>query len=153
MRMAVSLASMSARFCSIGPPFIPDPTMLRKERTRVSRGVDDVGLELAEVAPARATHVHQRRLAAAERVAVRRHGREAVAEVRVRLGAKKHVRVQVDQPGHDVQAGGVDDPAGLCRVDRRGDLGNLAVGDGHVHDRRRAPFFGSMTWPPLMTMA
>ena len=35
MRIAVSFASMSDRSCSIGPPFIPDPTMLISESTRV----------------------------------------------------------------------------------------------------------------------
>ena len=35
MRIAVSLASMSARFCSTGPPFMPAPTMLMNDRTRV----------------------------------------------------------------------------------------------------------------------
>ena len=66
-------------------------------------------------------------------MAVGRHGHQAVTEVRVRLGAKEDVRVQVDEPGHDVQAGGIDDLPGLRRVDRRRDFGDLAIGDRHVH--------------------
>ena len=34
-RIAVNCASMSFGSCSAGPPFIPEPTMLRNERTRV----------------------------------------------------------------------------------------------------------------------
>ena len=98
------------------------------------RRVDDVGLELAEVAPAGAADVDQRRLAAAERVAVGQDRRQPVAQVGVGLGAVEHVGVQVDEPGHDVQARRIDDAARLGGVDRRRDLGDLAVGDGDVHE-------------------
>ena len=98
------------------------------------RRVDDVGLELAEVAPAGAADVDQRGLAAAERVAVGQDRRQPVAQVGVGLGAVEHVGVQVDEPGHDVQARRIDDAARLGGVDRRRDLGDLAGGDGDVHE-------------------
>ena len=117
------------------------------------RGVDDVGLELAEVAPAGAAGVDQRRLAAAERMAVGQDGRSA------RCSGRRRAR---------------------CRG-RRGRAGRSAPARRRGRRRRRRgspwrhrstaatsailpsamatsitpsrPFFGSMTWPPLIRMA
>ncbi len=97
------------------------------------RGVDDLRLELREAAPAGATHVHERGLPAAEGVTVGRHRHHAVAEIGVRFGAVKHVGMQVDEAWHHVQALGIDDLPRLGRVDGRGDLGDLPVGDRDVH--------------------
>ena len=97
--------------------------------------IDHLILELREVAPARAAHVDERRLAAAERVVVGCHGAVAVAQVRVTLGAVEDVRVHVDEAGHDVESRRVDDAPRERRVDFRRDPGDLGAGDRDVRDR------------------
>ena len=121
MRIAVSFASMSARFCSTGPPFMPDPTMLMKARTRVRDAIDHLFLELREIPPSRPARIHQRRLAAPEGVRVGLHGAVGVAQIRVLLGAEEHVGVDVDEAGHHVEPGRVDDPHACGRLDVGGD--------------------------------
>jgi hypothetical protein len=99
-----------------------------------ARPVDDLHLELREVAPSGAADVHERRLAAPERVAVGRHRAPAVAQVRVVLGAVEHVRVDVDEPRHDEQVRGVGHAFRARRVDALGDLDDPAAGDGDIPD-------------------
>ena len=48
MRIAVSLASMSARFCSTGPPFMPEPDDVDERQHARPGAVDHLLLELAE---------------------------------------------------------------------------------------------------------
>ena len=95
------------------------------------RPIDDLGLELREVAPARAADVHHRRLPGAERVAVGRHRAGPVAVLRV-LRAPEQVGVDVDEAGRDVQPSRVDHPCGVCGRNVGGDGRDLPVGDRDV---------------------
>ena len=96
--------------------------------------IDDLLLELEEVAPSGAARIDERRLAAAERVGVGLDRGIGVAEVGVLLGAEEHVGVDVDEAWHHVET---------CRVDRAPSLGGIDVGadardlrsnDGDIHD-------------------
>ncbi len=99
-----------------------------------SRAVDDLLLELGEVPPSGAAHVDERRLSAAERVAVRLDGGITVTQVRVLLRPEEHMGVDVDEAGHDMESGGVGDPSRQGRIDVGSDAGNLRSAHRHVHD-------------------
>lgn len=67
-------------------------------------------------------------------MAVGLNGAVAAAVGGVVLGPPEDVRVQVDEPGDDIQARGVGDSLGAGRVDLRRDVSNLPVGDRDIHD-------------------
>ena len=133
------------------PALHPRPDDVDEGEDARLRRVDDVGLELVEVAPAGAAHVDQRRLAAAERVAVGRDGRQPVAQVGVGLGAVEDVRVQVDEARARRRG----------RRHRRSGRALAASIDGATSAilpsaiatsiTPSRPFFGSRTWPPLIS--
>ena len=91
--------------------------MLRKTRTRVIGAIDDLCLEVVEVAPAGAARIGDRGDADAEREPI---GIDAVvAGVRPFLaGAREDVGVDVDEPRCHVQAGDVHHLEGFRRIDR-----------------------------------
>ena len=98
------------------------------------RARDDAVLEVLEVPPARAARVHRRGHAHAQREPVRVDA--VVARVGALLaGARVEVRVDVDEPGSDVEARDVDHLEGLGGIDGCGHGGHLAACDGHVAHR------------------
>ncbi len=133
MRIAVRLASMSARFCSTGPPFIPEPTMLMKDEDAGFRAVDDLLFELQEVTPSSAAGVDECRLAAPERMVVGRNGRVGVAQVCVFLRAEEDMRMDVDEARNDVEARRIHDAPGERGIDLRANARDLGPGHRHVH--------------------
>ena len=71
--------------------------------------------------------IHQRRLAAAERVGVGLDRAIGVAQVGVFLGAEEHVGVDVDEAGDYVETCRVDCTRSLGGIDVGADAGDLAV--------------------------
>ena len=98
------------------------------------RPIDDLRFELREIAPPRAPDVHDRRDSRTRRVRIGLHSDVPVAEVSV-VGAVEDVRVEVNQPGNDVQAVRVGHAAGTGRVDLSRHFSDLAARDRHVHHR------------------
>ena len=97
------------------------------------RSIDDLLLELQEVAPSRAAGVDDRRDAGARCVRIGLHRDVAVTEIRIGLGPEEDVRVDVDQPGHDIEPGGIGNtPRPRC-LDIGRDLGDFPAGNGHIH--------------------
>ena len=130
---AVGFGSMSSRFCSIGPPPMPLPTILRNASTRVLDAIDHVVFEIGEIAPAGAARVRHGGHAAAEREAI---GIDAVV---ARIGAARarsgvDVHVDVDETRRDVQPFNIDYLAGLVCCNGGCDVGNLMIFDRNVPD-------------------
>ena len=126
---------MSVRFCSTGPPRMPDPTMLRNASTRVRERSITCSLKRGNERHPAAADVDERRLAGAERVTVGLHGAVAVAVLRLVVVPPEDVRVNVDEPGHDVEARRVGDACARARRDVGRHQRDLAGGDRDVHDR------------------
>ena len=104
-----------------------------REHARL-RSIDDALLEVLEVAPAGAPRVGDRRHAGAKREAVGVHA--VVAGVGSLLARpRKHVRVDVDETGHDLKARDVDRLRRVGRIDLRRDGGDLPGRDRDIARR------------------
>ena len=89
--------------------------MLMNDSTRVRARSITCSLNWQKFRQPAPPDVDERRLAAAERVAVWLNGGVGVAQVRVLLRAEEHVRVNVDEAGHDVEPGRIGDATSLRR--------------------------------------
>ena len=107
--------------------------LMKREHARPG-AVDDLLLELQKIPPPGSARVDERRLAAAEGVAVWLDGGIGVTQIRILLGPEKDVRVNVDEAWHHMQARDVGHAARRCRIDVGRDPRDLRSAHGDVHE-------------------
>ena len=122
----------------------PIALMFRNARTRPAARLDDRAAEPGERVGAGRSGIDDGRRAAAQAGRIGLDGQVGDAPV--------DVDVEIDEPGHDEQAGGIDDIcAGAGGPDRPAPTATIRPPSIATSRRACSPLAGSMTVPPAMT--
>jgi len=114
------------------PPLHPVADDIEKGEDACRRAIDDLPLELVEVAPTGAAGIDHRGDAGAKGESVGGHAGDAGAQVGVRVSAVEHMAVQVQNSRRHVKIAGIHHLPGVGGRDVAGHPGNFAAADGDV---------------------